>query len=110
VFAGWHWRMRSLWLGVEAALVVDPAIRRARGQDTQTVARPDRSLVSTAIAPRGRIGVIAAWRVEVFASVALEAWLSNVRHAVSAGPGDMRELLSPRRIRATTAVGVAVRL
>ena len=110
VFAGWHRRTRNLWLGAELAFLVDPAVRRAHADGPETLARPDRTVVSTALAPRGRIGVIVVWRVEIFAAVAVEAWLSNVRHAVATASGDVREVLSPRRIRATTSAGVAVRL
>ena len=59
---------------------------------------------------RARASVVAVWRLEIFAALGLEVWLSQVRYAVEDRTGAVETVLSPRRVRAIVAAGVAVRL
>lgn len=107
---GWHGRTRALGYGADAGVIVDYAKRHAIARGSDVEAERDHGGVSTALAARVRGSVVVVWRLEVFAAVGLEAWLSRVRYAVRDGAGELHDVLTPRRVRATVSAGLAVRI
>lgn len=107
---GYHRRIRALGFGGDAGLLLDYTRRHATTDAPDVEAGRDRGRLTTAITARVRGSVLAVWRLEVFAAIGVEAWLSDVRYAVETRDGELGVVLTPRRVRATVAAGVAVRL
>jgi hypothetical protein len=107
---GYSWRYRSLYVDGDAVVILDYATRHGSSTADGLSAAPDRGRFTVGLGPRARVALIAVWRLEVFAQVGVEFWLSRVRYAVQTASGATREVLSPRRVRATAGAGLAVRL
>ncbi|HET6583277.1 MAG TPA: hypothetical protein VFG69_07515 [Nannocystaceae bacterium] len=107
---GYHRRHRALGYGGDAGFVLDYTERRASTRMPGVDVGPDRGRPTTAFTVRARASVIAVWRLEVFAAIALEAWFSQVRYAVQAHADEREVVLTPRRVRAIVAAGLAIRL
>ncbi|HWB76784.1 MAG TPA: hypothetical protein VG755_17580 [Nannocystaceae bacterium] len=107
---GWHGRTRALGYGADAGVIVDYTKRHAIARGSDVAAERDHGGVTTALAARVRGSVVVVWRLEVFAAVGLEAWLSRVRYAVRDSGGELHDVLNPRRVRATVSAGLAVRI
>jgi hypothetical protein len=107
---GYGHRFGSLYVEGEAVAIVDYAIRRATSSAPGLTSAPDRGRVTFGLGPRGRVAVVAAWRVELFVQVGVEFWLAAVRYAVETGAADGPVVLQPRRVRAHTGAGIAVRI
>lgn len=107
---GYHRRWRALGYGGDAGVIVDIAKRRASSSASGVAAADDRVHASTALALRARGSVVAVWRLEVFAAIGLEVWLSKIEYAVESPTGDTDVVLAPHRVRATATAGLALRL
>jgi hypothetical protein len=107
---GYHRRHRALGYGGDAGLIVDYARRHAIAGQPEVAAARDKGNVTTALTLRARGSVVVVWRLEVFAAVGIEAWLSRVRYAVADAGGDLHTVLVPRTVRATVVAGLAVRI
>lgn len=110
VMVGYHRRVRAIGFGGDAGLLLDYTRRHATTTEPDVEAGADRGRVTTALALRARGSVLVVWRLEVFAALGVEAWLSDVRYAVRERNGELGVVLTPRRVRATGTAGVAVRL
>lgn len=110
LLVGYHRRVRALGFGGDVGLMLDYTRRHATTSAPDVEAGADRGRLTTAITLRARGSVLVVWRLEVFAAIGVEAWLSDVRYAVEQRNGDLGVVLTPRRARATAAAGVAVRL
>lgn len=109
-WVGWHGRTRALGYGADAGFIVDYTKRHAIAGGSDVAAERDHGGVTTALAACVRGSVVVVWRLEVFAAVGIEAWLSRVRYAVRDPAGELHDVLTPRRVRATVSAGLAVRI
>lgn len=107
---GYGHRFRSLYVEGEAVATLDYAVRRGTSSSPVLSPAPDRGHTTFGLGPRGRLAVIAGWRVELYLQAGVEFWLSTVRYAVESAAGQTDVLLQPRRVRAHTGAGVAVRI
>ncbi len=107
---GWGHRFGSVFVEGEAVAILDYAVRRSTSGGDLLAPAPDRGRVTFGLGPRGRLAVVAAWRVELYLQVGVEFWLSTVRYAIQRPDGSLPVVLQPRRVRAHTGAGVAVRI
>ena len=106
---GYDHRWGNVRVGGGMAFVLDWTVRRATAQPGAS-AMGDRGRAAFALAAMGRAAVIAVWRLEVFTSVGLQAWIAQPRYAVAV-PGDAPQLvLRPQRLRAVVLAGLALRI
>jgi hypothetical protein len=107
---GYGHRWRSLFFEGEAVAILDYATRSGSTTAGELAPARDRGHTTFALGPRGRLAVVAAWRVEVYVQVGMEVWLGRIRYAVQTPEGATAVVLQPRRVRAHTGAGIAVRL
>lgn len=108
--AGYDRRWGNVRVGGGLGVVLDWTVRRASADVAGAVAERDRGRPAFALAALGRIGVIAVWRLEVFTSLGLQAWVVQPRYGV-VSPGEApRVALRPDRLRAIVSAGLALRI
>lgn len=109
---GYGRRWGRVWLRGDGLLIVDPAERTASvaDPDQMLAVEPRRVRTTVALAPRIRLGVALVWRLEAYAAVATEFWLSRARYAVELTPGARTVVVTPRWVRVSPQLGIAVRL
>ncbi len=106
---GFDHRWANVRLGGGLAGVLDWTTRHATAREGAS-ARDDRGRAAFALAAMGRAAVIAVWRLEVFSSVGLQAWVAQPRYAVAVPGASPRLVLRPHRLRAVVLAGVTVRI